>query len=44
MFSVPPDANLVDMVFGDVPGGDGIYDNKGGLDYHLQVEGSPLKQ
>lgn len=33
----------MDMVFSDVPSGEGTYDNKGGFDYHLQVEGSPIK-
>lgn len=41
---VPKDAFKMDFVFSDVPGGDGTYDNRGGLDYHLPVEGSPVRE
>ena len=37
---MPPDAHLIDLVFSDVPEGEGTYDNKHGFDYHLPVEGS----
>ncbi|CAD7699185.1 unnamed protein product [Ostreobium quekettii] len=36
----PRDAYMMDFVFANVSGGDGIYDNRGGLDYHLPIEGS----
>lgn len=39
---VPGDAYKMDFVFSDVPSGEGTYDNRGGLDYHLPVEGSPV--
>ncbi|GIL88159.1 hypothetical protein Vretimale_14076 [Volvox reticuliferus] len=42
--SVPKDAYKMDFVFADVPGGDGTYDNRGGFDYHLPVEGSPIRE
>ncbi|GLC71233.1 hypothetical protein PLESTF_001092900 [Pleodorina starrii] len=42
--SVPKDAFKMDFVFADVPGGDGTYDNRGGFDYHLPVEGSPVRE
>jgi len=38
-FKVPKDAHILDFVFSDVPSGDGTYDNRGGLDYHLPIEG-----
>lgn len=38
-FSVPKDALQLDFVFSNVPGGDGLYDNRGGFDYHLPVKG-----
>ena len=38
-FIVPRDAHVLDVVLSDVPGGDGTYDNRGGLDYHIPVEG-----
>ncbi|PNH10236.1 Soluble starch synthase 3, chloroplastic/amyloplastic, partial [Tetrabaena socialis] len=41
---VPKDAYKMDFVFSDVPGGDGTYDNRGGFDYHLPVEGSPVQE
>ncbi|KAG2492408.1 hypothetical protein HYH03_009353 [Edaphochlamys debaryana] len=42
--TVPKDAYKMDFVFSDVPGGDGTYDNRGGFDYHLPVEGSPVRE
>jgi len=39
---IPKDAYKMDFVFADVMGGDGTYDNRGGFDYHLPVEGSPI--
>ncbi|EFJ40335.1 hypothetical protein VOLCADRAFT_99865 [Volvox carteri f. nagariensis] len=42
--TVPKDAFKMDFVFADVPGGDGTYDNRGGFDYHLPVEGSPVRE
>ena len=41
---VPKDAYKMDFVFADVAGGDGTYDNRGGFDYHLPVEGSPVRE
>ncbi|KAI8475202.1 MAG: hypothetical protein J3K34DRAFT_517637 [Monoraphidium minutum] len=38
-FMVPRDAHMIDLVFSDVQGGEGTYDNRGGLDYHIPVEG-----
>ena len=38
-FMVPRDAHMLDIVLSDVPGGEGTYDNRGGLDYHIPVEG-----
>lgn len=38
-FMVPRDAHMLDVVLSDVPGGEGTYDNRGGLDYHLPIEG-----
>lgn len=35
---------MMDFVFSDVPGGDGTYDNRGGFDYHIPVEGSKKKE
>ncbi|KAL6763691.1 hypothetical protein V8C86DRAFT_192634 [Haematococcus lacustris] len=43
-FVVPPDAYKMDFVFSDVRGGAGTYDNRGGYDYHLPVEGCPVKE
>lgn len=37
-FTVPKDALQLDFVFSTVPGGDGIYDNRGGFDYHLPIQ------
>lgn len=39
---VPSDAYMLDLVFSDSPGiGDHVtFDNRGGLDYHIPVEGS----
>jgi hypothetical protein len=37
---VPKDACQLDFVFSNTPTGDGIYDNRGGFDYHLPIEGS----
>ena len=37
---VPSDAFRVDFVFSDVKQGDGRYDNRGGFDWHLEVQGS----
>ena len=31
---------MLDFVFSDVESGEGTYDNQGGKDYHLPVEGS----
>ncbi len=39
-FVVPHDAYKMDFVFSD---GEGTYDNRGGYDYHLPVEGSPVR-
>lgn len=44
VIDVPADAYSLDFVFADVPGGDGTYDNRGGLDYHLPTTGSPTKE
>jgi starch synthase len=38
--SVPKDAYSLDFIFSDVAEGEGRYDNRGGLDYHMPVEGS----
>lgn len=38
-FSVPKDAVQLDFVFSNVMSGEGIYDNRGGFDYHLPIEG-----
>lgn len=43
-FSVPKDAVQLDFVFSNVPGGDGIYDNRGGFDYHLPIKVGNLIQ
>ncbi len=44
---VPQDARVLDLVFSDSGSeGSGFYDNNGGLDYHVPVEGgtgSPLQ-
>jgi starch synthase len=40
----PLDAFKMDFVFSDVEEGDGTYDTRGGYDYHLPVEGSPVKE
>lgn len=37
---IPQNAFMLDFVFSDVESGDGTYDNQGGKDYHLPVEGS----
>ena len=41
--SVPCTAYSVDFVLSDVPEGEGTYDSRGGLDYHLPVEGSEVR-
>lgn len=41
---VPKDAYKMDFVFADVPSGAGTYDNRGGFDYHLPVEGALFKE
>ncbi|KAK9867605.1 hypothetical protein WJX84_010271 [Apatococcus fuscideae] len=41
---VPANAYKMDLVFADVESGDGNYDNCGGADYHLPVEGSKLSE
>jgi hypothetical protein len=41
---VPLDAYKMDFVFADVEAGEGAYDNHGGFDYHLPVEGSGLTE
>ena len=41
-FKVPKDAYKMDFVFSDVESGNGTYDSRGGFDYHLPVEGSPV--
>jgi starch synthase len=38
--TVPKDAYSLDFIFSDVAEGEGRYDNRGGLDYHMPVEGS----
>ena len=40
--TVPKNAHSIDFVLSNVPEGEGIYDNRGGLDYHLPVEGSEV--
>lgn len=40
---VPRSAHAVDFVLSDVAEGEGVYDNRGGLDYHLPVEGSEVR-
>ena len=40
---VPANAYKMDLVFADVESGDGNYDNCGGADYHLPVEGSKVR-
>ena len=40
---VPRNAHYLDFVFADVAQGEGTYDNRGGLDYHLPVEGSQVR-
>jgi len=42
VIKVPLDAYKMDFVFSDVESGDGIYDSRGGYDYHLPVEDSPV--
>lgn len=44
VIDIPADAYSVDFVFADVPSGDGTYDNRGGLDYHLPTTGSTSKE
>ena len=39
---VPHSAHAVDFVLSDVAEGEGVYDNRGGLDYHFPVEGSEV--
>ncbi|GMH38213.1 hypothetical protein BSKO_06097 [Bryopsis sp. KO-2023] len=41
---VPIDAYKMDFVFSDVEGGDGVYDNRGGFDYHIPVEGGVAEE
>jgi len=41
---VPHNAWSMDFVFSDVECGDGTYDNRGGLDYHLPIVGSTQKE
>ena len=41
---VPLDAYKLDFVFADVESGEGTYDNHGGFDYHLPVDGSGLTE
>jgi Starch/carbohydrate-binding module (family 53) len=41
--TVPRDAYMMDFVFSDVEEGEGTYDNRGGFDYHLPVEGSVVR-
>lgn len=41
--AVPKNAYSIDFVMSNVPEGEGIYDNRGGLDYHLPVEGSEVR-
>lgn len=41
--ALPRSAHAVDFVLSNVPEGEGIYDNRGGLDYHLPVEGSEVR-
>lgn len=37
---VPQDAHMLDVVFADGPGAQaGFFDNNGGLDYHIPIEG-----
>lgn len=38
-FSVPKEAVQLDFVFSNVMSGEGLYDNRGGFDYHLPIEG-----
>lgn len=38
-FNVPKEAVQLDFVFSNVMSGDGLYDNRGGFDYHLPIEG-----
>jgi len=40
--AVPKNAHSIDFVLSNVPEGEGIYDNRGGLDYHMPVEGSEV--
>ena len=40
---VPRSAHAVDFVLSNVAEGEGVYDNRGGLDYHLPVEGSEVR-
>ncbi|XP_039814943.1 starch synthase 3, chloroplastic/amyloplastic-like isoform X1 [Panicum virgatum] len=41
--NVPRDAYMMDFVFSELEG-DGIYDNRNGLDYHIPVFGSVAKE
>jgi hypothetical protein len=36
---VPKEAVQLDFVFSNVMSGEGLYDNRGGFDYHLPIEG-----
>jgi hypothetical protein len=35
---VPKEAVQLDFVFSNVMSGEGLYDNRGGFDYHLPIE------
>lgn len=41
---VPLDTYKMDFVFSDVPDGEGSYDNRGGFDYHLPIEGGVVEE
>lgn len=42
--AIPKNAWSLDFVFSNVEYGDGIYDNRGGLDYHLPTAGSIFRE
>eukprot|EP00884_Botryococcus_braunii_P007192 jgi/Botrbrau1/16474/Bobra.0142s0068.1 len=42
--SVPKNAYRIDFVFSDVEDGPGTYDNRGGLDYGLPVDGCVIRE
>lgn len=42
--AVPKNAHSIDFVLSNVPEGEGIYDNRGGLDYHMPIEGSEVRR